>query len=1277
MKAGRNIAANTDWRQFLRLGEELLDQTKASEQCRIIQKTIEDDLGGKAKVWLAEPFYPLPGELELPVLPSADVPDLVRESLSNGNISYLIAETHTRDSCCTQTAYRAVAVPIRTLQNVMGIIWLDRGEENPIHRDEIEYLEGIAAHAALSMQTNRQVVIKNWRFEQLSLVRSVSSQITRFQNLDDLCSHVTRLIQQTFGFYFVTIFTLDEQGTYLQYRGSAGQNDITVPAYMYKIRLGEGMVGNAAAEGREIIATEVKAEPTFVFLGDLPDTKAEVSLPLKVGDRILGVLDLQSDEARAFHEFDMIVLRALADNIAIAVEGSRLYNHLQQRADHFSALLELSHSLTSILNIDDLMDEVVKTIQKYFGYPFVHLFLVHPGRRRIFYETGGGARSRAMAENAVAYDLDSPSGMIPWVARNGKTLLANDITLEPLYIPSSLPPSNTMAELAIPIVYGDQVLAVLDLQSDQKNSFEENNVNLLEAFSASIAIAIRNARLYQSETWRRQVADSFRDVAGLVSANIGLDNLLEKILVELERNLPCEVAAIWLVEESYTSNNSDGHYLRLAAVHGAPAEKITQSIEEFPEVKAFLEKVLEMDDPNVRSPLDPLGPLGKAMDFPQNYSSIAAPLRAGEEPLGILTLAHSTSGRYGSEAQLISATFANYAAVAIQNNRFYASSQEQAWISTILLQVAEASQSVFTVEELFDTMARLTPLLIGVKHCALFAWNEARQEFNLKSHYGLDLPLKIDLTLGSDVPAMQQLLTTRTAVFVDDALHDLQIPAAAVSENNGTLVLLPLLARGQILGAYLVGHQVIQSNTRFFDQQTLSILQGIAQQISIAAENIRLIEARQEEAYVTAVLLQVAQAVVSQNDLGDILDTVIHLMPILVGIDACAIYLWEESKQAFQAVKVYTGSHTLEHELEGKLFPPGHYPLLDAVHNNDQLFAVQIIDPELPLEQWSLLDSLLADEFVRKDTTNANWVMGFPLSVKGEVFGVLLAKEANVPSAFHERRIEIINGIAQQVALAIQNEKLNLEMVERERLEREIQLARQIQKTFLPNRIPEIPGWNLDIHWQTARQVGGDFYDIFKLSKGRLGIVIADVSDKGMPAALYMTVARTLIRAFVQNSDSPAKVLERVNRLLSIESPNSMFVTVVYAILSLESGELTFANAGHNLPLLLRIASKKAEFLPRGGMALGVMNDVRYIDHQIPLEEGDALILYTDGVTESFSLDGEPFGEQRLKSTIEQTDQESIPDLLEKIIDTLQNYRSGNSPSDDLTLVLIHRKIND
>jgi serine phosphatase RsbU (regulator of sigma subunit) len=313
-------------------------------------------------------------------------------------------------------------------------------------------------------------------------------------------------------------------------------------------------------------------------------------------------------------------------------------------------------------------------------------------------------------------------------------------------------------------------------------------------------------------------------------------------------------------------------------------------------------------------------------------------------------------------------------------------------------------------------------------------------------------------------------------------------------------------------------------------------------------------------------------------------------------------------------------------------------------------------------------------ELVAQAPENINSLLVAPLSVKGNVLGVMLVGQSDRSPDFSERTLEIITGIAQQTAMAVQNDLLQQEMAERERLERELQLAHEIQETFLPEHLPDLPGWELAVTWRAARQVAGDFYDVFELPGRRLGLVIADVADKGMPAALFMALTRTLMRAASAEERSPADALERVNNLLVPDARHGMFVTGLYAILSLETGELVYANAGHHPPLVLRSDARGLEQLERGEIALGVLEDVQFREHVHTLAAEDAMILYTDGVVEALSPDGMFYGEERLWSAIRAHRAASAHEILNVVVDSVAAFVGDNPPSDDLTLMVVRRQ---
>jgi serine phosphatase RsbU (regulator of sigma subunit) len=758
---------------------------------------------------------------------------------------------------------------------------------------------------------------------------------------------------------------------------------------------------------------------------------------------------------------------------------------------------------------------------------------------------------------------------------------------------------------------------------------------------------------------------------------------MDAILAQLHFNLPCDIAAIWLFD---TNAQDDvpikSQKMYLAAYHTTeefPPDGL-ENITLIPD--DWVKKALTQRKPTIRHPEDPIGPIGHKYQLSKAYSSIAAPLLTGGEILGMLTLIHHTPGRYGDETQKITSAFASYAAVAIENNRLFQSSQEQAWISTILLQVAQATQSLTNLNELVGTIVRLTPMIIGIKGCAFFLREPNSDLFSLFDMYGieaaqvennLDLPYPV-----MDAPLLQDLLLTQQPMMVQDPQEELNLPENIAKIMAGrTLILLPVVSRGELLGAFLLGNENqinwTKNNAPIFGEEQLKIVQGIIQQTAVAIENIRLIEDKQEEAYVSTVLLQTAQAIVSGGTLDDTLNSIINILPILVGIDASAIYLWDEKETVFQISHAIVNGNPIKKSVSDLEFPRGEFPMLDTVYQNNRPIVYPFMGNTLPLEDWDLA---LPDEGQVDPSpvlqSRYPLLYGFPLSVKDKVFGVLLAEDENFATN-RERRFELLYGIAQQASLAIQNDILNKEMLDRQRLEREFQLAREIQQTFLPDQMPETPGWEMDVHWETARQVGGDFYDYFLLPDGRLAIVIADVSDKGLAASLYMTVTRTLLRATALESKSPARTLEKVNDLLLANSQNGLFVTTFYGILSLESGLLTYTMAGHNPPMIVQNEENQVVQLEKGGIALGALPEIHLEERQLILNHGDCLVLYTDGVTEAFNLDDQMYGEERLMKVLKASMGQTAHKALRAIEADLEHFRMNAPLSDDTTILAVCR----
>lgn len=1261
-----------DWKKYLEFGEEILAQPSVAKQCLLIKDILKTELDAEANIWLAEPFFPLPGEADpYPVLPSAETNTLVKQTFQAQTETITNGTSQVQINFDTADAPKKVAISLISQDNILGVLELTRNTKHIFKQNEIDFIEGFSAHAASAIQTRRQATIKNWRINQLALVRTVSEKITNVWDLEKLCFQITSLIQETFGYYYVAIFLINGKTRTLDLKANTGAAFSNRLPSGFSVKMGEGIIGHVAKEGVELIAPEVKKETHYKEIAQLPETISEAAFPLRIDKKIIGVLDIQSNIHDRFHESDEMVLGALANSIAIAVQNVELYSSLKVRADQIATLFEISHTINSSLELNELLDMIINTIKKRFNYDAIHLFSVHLGRRKIFYSAGEVESNQNESLENINFDLDDMQGIIPWVARSGISAMTNDLNEDNRFDQSILPPYDNLSELVVPLQYGGEVLGIIDIQSKQKNAFDEHDLFLFEALAASTSSALRNANLFRSEQWRRQVADSFRDVIGMISSDTAIDTLLQNILEQLNRNLPCDSSAIWLLEtdEEFEEDNLAKN-LMPSATWNIPKQKLIDAVSNSSETWDMLKDALESNTPTIRPVNNKRGPLGIAMDYPNDYSSIAAPLKIGDQVFGLLTLAHQTARRYGAESRSITSTFANYAAVAIQNARLYANSQEQAWISTILLQVAQTCQASETTKDLLESMVRLTPLLVGVKKCAFYLWDEFEGYLSLETHYGFenDLFEKFD----SNVPAVFQLRHTFEPVFIQNPNDELTIDKTLVSEDAGTLVMLPLFIRNELLGAFLVGHERtgLEGFQARFSSQTLSILKGIAQQTSMSIDNLSLIEARQEEAYVTAVLLQVAQAVVSLNKLEDIFETIVNLLPLLIGVDACAIYLAPTNEQSYFRP---SGTFTESIELEEILYNPNfirEFPLFDFLYQKKEIGFAYLSEENKANNDWK---NVQAYPYLEADTIEIqnNMVFAFPIQIQDQLLGVLLTYESSIAKQYFEKRFELLRGVSQEIALAIQSHNLQQEMVNRERFERELQLSRQIQETFLPESLPKIPGWEIETRWETALEVGGDFYDVIELPNNRLGLVIADVADKGFPAALYMTVTRTLVRAFGQTLNDPAGILGAVNQLLVADTPNGMFVTAVFAILDLNTGDLVYANAGHNLPFLYLANENNIIELPKGGMALGVLEDNEYKNEKISLDHGDVLLLYTDGLTESFSNENVIFGTERVTKSLLSSKGKSIRNVLLQLENDLMDFRAGHPATDDLTLIAI------
>jgi len=240
-------------------------------------------------------------------------------------------------------------------------------------------------------------------------------------------------------------------------------------------------------------------------------------------------------------------------------------------------------------------------------------------------------------------------------------------------------------------------------------------------------------------------------------------------------------------------------------------------------------------------------------------------------------------------------------------------------------------------------------------------------------------------------------------------------------------------------------------------------------------------------------------------------------------------------------------------------------------------------------------------------------------------------------------------------------------------LQNELSVASKMQQSILPTHFPASPHYQVFANMEPARSVGGDFFDIVMLENERIGMTVADVSDKGVPAALFMMSTRTLIKGAAIGSGGPGDVLREVNNLLYEDNETEMFVTVLYAEYNPDTGEFVYASGGHDPPLLVKPDGSSTNLSLTGGIALGLLPDLDYRQNSVFLEPGDTIVLYTDGVSEAMTSDEEQFGLERLRTAVASDTGEDAEAANEAIFDAVSDFVGDNPASDDITCLTFRR----
>ncbi len=334
---------------------------------------------------------------------------------------------------------------------------------------------------------------------------------------------------------------------------------------------------------------------------------------------------------------------------------------------------------------------------------------------------------------------------------------------------------------------------------------------------------------------------------------------------------------------------------------------------------------------------------------------------------------------------------------------------------------------------------------------------------------------------------------------------------------------------------------------------------------------------------------------------------------------------------------------------------------------------------------WQAATPLCLNEFseapelatLRDSSLGATSVMVAPLLYAKQNMGVLALANSRMGSPFSQNDFVVFKSISEQSAFALYNAIIYSEANEKKRLDHDLAIARDIQRILLPAEAPIVNGFEISGMNVPARQVSGDYFDYIKVDDERLGVAIADVSGKGIPASLIMAICRSVLRSQAIGNPSPADVLQKVNRQLYPDIKEDMFISMAYLVLDHVRGGVTLARAGHDAPLLYQQKSQNVTPLKTPGMVVGIDSgdvfDRLTTDVAVPLERNDCILLYTDGITEALDNEGNEFGLERTIGSVHSSAKEGAQAIVTRLIDDLRNFVGSTPQNDDITMIAIRK----
>lgn len=1184
-----------------------------------------------------------------------------------------------------------LGAPLLVGRDAVGVISIQSYRPDQYDETDRDLLQRIGNVVAVALenvnlaqhQRNLSVALANQvaaRTDELNVLSAISAEMVEQQPLPALLNRALVLVQGLLRMEGGTVRLLDETSTLLVLMAHQGFG----PGYAeqtVRSPLASSPLSRVIAENRPLIVRSGWSRlprsadfPIHLF----PAFESLLCVPLRIGARVLGTLSLFGLFPRDFDESEVGLAQAIGNQIAIAIQNTRLFAERERQIAELRALSSVSRAASAALDPQTLLRQVHDALKSFIRLDAFSMVIYDPERMVV---TDGVSIDEG-EEYVYWRNTPPPSGSLTgWIINHRQLLRFRDLSSEIAAYPELTlhavgSDRHAVSWLGVPFFdREDRVLGVIAIQGYTADLFDERDEALLVNVVQQVGLHVQNVRLLGQRERQIRELDAIGQIGQLVSASFDLEEMMTGVYETLEQVTRSSVFYLLICEpETHIVTNAvfveQGERIPLDW-SGKPPNPTSLSawIMRNREPLIFQELPVQRDQLQARG-IAPV-PAGPAV---QVRSWVGVPLLARDgETIGVLSLQDYQAYCYDAQTIDFLGQVASHVSLGVQKVRLFEERERQIDANARLAAAAQAHAEAaerqakrmelvhhitsmlsnrLDLEEILDLAARALVQLFWADHVGIMRFDEDAEwgvviaEYPPSGTLGVRVPLR-------DNPIMKEFFASRRPVCISSVETD---PRARLSRDLFrelgivSVMILPLVSRDRLIGS--IGLDSFNA-VRTFTEDEQDLFLTVANSIATAIENARLFAAEHEARRTADTLREVARVLSSTFNPQEVLQLVLRELQQLIPYDTASIMLLDGHALRIAAARGWD---------ETDVDPRALLLTLDQPSG-----AGHVVQFGLPIV---IADTAAANYWQPDDrvTLTRSW-LGAPLIAKGTVLGVLNI-DAYAPGRFTERDIEVATAFANHAALALENARLYQESVTR--VEQEMEIARNIQSNLFPRALPQVAGLTVAAECRPARETGGDFYDLVMLNEDRIAVIVGDVSGKSIPAAMLMAVARSIARSEARDHETPPLVMCETNRWVVADVPPRTFVALSYATIDLAQRRLSLANAGQLAPLRRR-ADGAVEYLepPGPALPLGMLPDIAYEALETTLEPGDTLIFYTDGIVEAKDRTRRLFGFEWLELLVRDKGHLPPAAFIATVLETVDGFAAETPQHDDMTLVVV------